>query len=71
VNLLVHAVCDVIFFPVYRELTVNIDPDECDVQVSSQMPKEEPGTLSVCQSNVLIYETSNAHMGERVTQAWF
>ena len=69
-NLLVHVVCDVIFFPVYnRELTVNIDPNECDVQVSSQTPKEEPGTL--CQSNVLIYETSNAHMGERVTQAWF
>ena len=67
VNLLVHVVCDVIFFPVYRELTVNIDPNECDVEVSSQRPKEEPGTL--CQSNVLIYETFNAHMGERVTQA--
>ena len=64
-NLLVHVVCDVIFFPVYRELTVNIDPIECDVEVSSQRPKEEPGTL--CQSNVLIYETFNAHMGERVT----
>ena len=57
-NLLVHVVCDVIFFPVYGELTVNIDPNECDVEVS--------GTL--CQSNVLIYETFNAHMG-RVTQA--
>ena len=45
VNLLVHVVCDVIFFPVYREWTVNTDPNECDVQVSSQRPKEEPGTL--------------------------